>query len=264
VEFDGRLSWRRGFLGGVEGLETGGRLRWIGAVKLREPAPNQRVRFLDVDILPEVGVLWVPQPDVRSRFLPIQVQDADRPSEEADSWLTIGQLTAGYFRQRRQEFRGDVAVRESDFRLDARGLLAGPTLRVGGVRLVQPRVLIRGALYGGGEHLLLLGVGLERSWRFGRDVSLRLQQFSHWRSGDSRFLFDEVEIRNEWRPLVEIRSGLNTFAWIARYDADRSAFFDQEFSVARVLHCLEPRLSYRTRRRQISLDVRIVGLQRGE
>jgi hypothetical protein len=261
LQFDGKLAVKRGFLGGVQGLQSRGTLRWIAGLEVRQQAPNQRVRFLEADRLPEVGLLWVPQAGVRSRFLPIQVQDVDRPAEDEVSWLTMGQLTLGYFRQRRQEFRGDVAVRENDVRLDGRLIFAGPALRVGGVRLAEPRLLARGALYGSGDHLLLLGVGLERSWKIGRDVSLRLERFAHVSTGHSRFLFDEIEIRNEWRPRAEIRSGLNTFSYFARYDADRKAIFDQEFAIARVLHCLEPRISYRVRRRQIGLDVRIVGLQ---
>jgi hypothetical protein len=149
-------------------------------------------------------------------------------------------------------------------RLDARFLLAGPVLRVGTLRLAQPRVLARGALYSGGDHLTLLGVGLERSWQVGRDVSIRLERFSHWETGDSRFLFDAVEIRSEWRPRVTVRSGLNTFSWLARYDEDRETIFDQEFGFARVLHCLEPRITYGVRRRQFGLEIRIVGPRRGE
>jgi hypothetical protein len=261
VQFDGKLAMKRGFLGGVQGLQSKGTLRWIAGLDVRQQAPNQRVRFLEVDRLPEAGVLWAPQAGVRSRFLPIQVQNVDRPAEDEVSWLMLGQVTLGYFRQRRQEFRGDVAVRENEVRLDGRLLFAGPALRVGGVRLAEPRVLARGALYGGGNHLLLLGVGLERSWKLGRDLSVRLERFAHVSTGRSPFLFDEIEIRNEWRPHAEIRSGLNTFSYFARYDADRKSIFDQEFAVARVLHCLEPRISYRVRSQQIGLDIRIVGLQ---
>ena len=35
-------------------------------------------------------------------------------------------------------------------------------------------------------------------------------------------------------------------------------------SVARVLHCLEPRLIYHTRRRQISIEINIPGLRQVE
>jgi hypothetical protein len=146
-------------------------------------------------------------------------------------------------------------------RLDGRLVLAGPTLRIGGVRLADPRLLVRGAVYGGGEQMGLLGVGLGDAWKVGRDVTLRLERYAHRTAGHSPFLFDEVEIRDEWRPAVVIHSGLSTFSWYARFDADRKAFYDQEFAVAHVLHCLEPRLSFGVRRKQIGLEIRIVGLQ---
>jgi hypothetical protein len=50
-------------------------------------------------------------------------------------------------------------------------------------------------------------------------------------------------------------------SWLGRLDLDRGQLFDQEYGIARVLHCVEPRLSYRTRRRQINLELRIVGLE---
>jgi hypothetical protein len=261
VLFDGRLALRRGFLGGVEGWENGKRRRWIGAVAIKEQAPNQRVRFLEVDRLPEVGLLWAPTPETRSRFLPIQVQDED-PLPRDEPWLRMAQITLGYFRQRKEEFRGDIAVEERGLRLDGRALFSGPSIPVGGIRVLAPRVLARAAVYSGGDYLLLLGLGAEISGRIGRDVTLRLERFTHWQGGESRFLFDAVEIRDEWRPHVAIRSGLSTFTWTARYDARDGFLFDQEFGVARVLHCLEPRLTYRVRRRQVGLEIRIVGLQR--
>jgi hypothetical protein len=262
--FDGKLSLRRGFLGGVEGYENRGQLRKLGAVEVRVPAPNQRVRFLEIDRLPELGLLWVRQPEVRSEFLPIQVQDVRPASPDTEGWRTLGQVTLGYFRQRSEEFRGDVAEEDHGFRLDGRLLFAGPPVRAGGIHLGNPRLLVRGALYEGGDRLGVLGFGWEVGGALGRDVTFRLEQFSHWQTGRSRFLFDEVEIVHEWRPRVQIRNGLNTFTWLLRYDADRQEIFDQEFGIARVLHCIEPRLTYRTRRQQIGFELRVVALQRAE
>src|SRR5204863_7253550 len=61
VTFDGRVALKRGLLGGLEGLQSHGQFRWIGALKVREQAPNQRVRYLEMDRLPEMGLLWTPQ-----------------------------------------------------------------------------------------------------------------------------------------------------------------------------------------------------------
>jgi hypothetical protein len=261
VTFDGRLALKRGLMGSVEGLQTRRRLRWIGAVGVREQAPNQRVRYLDMDRLPELGLLWTPKVELPSRFLPHQVQDVSVDSEDQDAWQMLGQFTVGYFRQHQQRFRGDVATSESDLRFDARFMAAGPALRIGNLRIARPRALARSAYYAGGDHLTLLGFGLEHSWKLGRHASLRLERFGHWQQGESRFFFDRTEIRNEWRPSLRIRSGLNTFTWFARYDADRHATFDQEFGIARVLHCFEPRLVYHTRRRQLTVQIAIPGLR---
>jgi hypothetical protein len=45
-----------------------------------------------------------------------------------------------------------------------------------------------------------------------------------------------------------------------RYDLDRSQLFDAEFSIGRVIRCIEPRLVYSHRMEQIRLEINLVGL----
>lgn len=303
LDLDARLSLRRGFTGGLEAAAPAGkRFQLIGALKIREDAPNQRARFLEVDRLPEAGVLWVsPGPDEgrgrraagRGQRAEGRGQDdrAERgetvpaapPAEAGEQpafrslrqvgsdvahqpgllrppargrWYLRAQSTLGYFRQHPDE---DVPE-QSGSRLDFRATGARSGLRLLGVSLPVVQLFVRHSLYDGGDAYTVMGVAAGQDWRLGRHWSSRLRAFLHTTSGRTPFEFDLVEVRNELQPGVTYAVGGTTLSWLGRLDLDRRELFDQEIAVARVFHCLEPRISYRTRRRQIGLDVRIVGL----
>jgi hypothetical protein len=298
VDFDGLLSARRGLTGGFDAAAPAGtELQLIGALKYRDIAPNQRTLFLEVDRLPEVGVLWVsppPPPRARRRRSPrARVSQAMAPSSNQESaaapepgfrplsqvgedvehqpgllrppqpgrWYVRAQATVGYFHQRESTVFGGQAESLYHGRLDLRATASRSGLRIAGLSLPVLQLFARHSLYDDRSSYNVFGVAARQEWRVTEHWSSALQAFLHQTGGQTPFHFDQVEIRTELQPGLSYQARGTTLGWIGRLDLDRGQFFDQEYSIARVFHCLEPRLSYHTRRSQITLDVRIVGLE---
>jgi hypothetical protein len=268
LDLNTTVAFRRGLLGGIEATCPGSPA-FIAAATFREDAPSQRIRFLEVSRLPEVGVaISSPARARRPRRVPTQAQSVrsetdptDRTEQTSRRWEWAAQGTIGYFRQRR-----DFGPREERFdrdggRLDLRALAARRNVRLGPIRLSSVGLLARVSWYHTGERFSLLGVATGDSWRLGKNVNLSLRRFMHVTEGSTPFRFDSPDLRNEWRPGIGLTLGKTSLAWEGRYDENRGGFFDQEFVLARKVHCLEPRVSYRTRRRQWGLDIRIIGLR---
>jgi lipopolysaccharide export system protein LptA len=319
VDLDTRLSVHRGLTGGFEAATPLGRsLQLIGALKYRDEAPNQRTRFLEVDRLPEVGVLWVsPAPRVRGQaaadqvlaggqaggasggggpttvpapaqeparrpietagtttnqgaapFRPLRQVGADvahqpgllRPAEKG-RWYLRAQTTLGFFHQREGSAIGGPVEGLSRVRLDFRATGTRSGLRVAGLTLPVLQFFLRHSIYDDGNGFTVLGLAARQDWRLGPRWSTGLRIFEHQTTGVTPFRFDRVEIRTELQPNLSYTAGGTTLSWLGRMDVDRRQLFDQEYAIARVFHCLEPRFSYHTRRRQFGLDIRIVGLE---
>ena len=299
LDVDPRLSVRRAITGGFDvAAPAGPALQLIGALKYRDEAPNQRTRFLEVDRLPEVGVLWVspspaPRPrrrrSVRARRPPAATrpeqpgpppappEPAFRPLSEVGSdvahqpgllrppesgrWYGRAQATLGYFHQREGLAATGPALSLSHARLDLRATASRAGLRIAGLPLPVLQLFVRQALYDDGHAFNVFGLAARQEWHLGMHWSTGLHAFLHQTSEQTPFRFDQVEIRTELQPALSYTAGGTTLSWLGRMDVDRSQLFDQEYSIARVFDCLEPRLSYHARRRQITLDVRIVGLE---
>jgi len=246
-----------GFLAG-----TAGRTQFVGALFYRDDADNQRSRFLQVSRLPEVGVVWRPNDRAApGRFLPHQVGGVGFPNflERSRSWRLAAELSAGFFRQHRGEDNRAEGDSRNGSRLKAQAQAVLPLLKLGPVSLNGLRLMVRQNVYDTGEAFSVFGTGIGKhfrtgNWRFGVD---RLDQFT---AGTTPFLFDDVELRQEWRPRVEYHTRNFNFSYFARVRGERGGLYDQVFAVSKLFHCIEPRLTYRARRNQISLEVRIAGL----
>jgi hypothetical protein len=244
------------------GVATRGQVQWVGALSYQEDAPNQRSRFLEVHRLPEVGLVWRnrrerPRP---GGFLPFGVGDPGEEGNADRGWRLGAHLTAGYFIQEDGEGRDveDSGDREGS-RLQAQVSAWKPDLQLGPIRLDSARVLLRQSLYDTGDTYFAAGLGLRKEWRLAQGLEFRLQRLDYVTGGDTPFAFDEVELRHEWRPGVELRRGDWNVGYFARVK-DNGGLYDQLFAVSKRMHCLEPRLSYSTRRQQFMFDLRIEGL----
>ena len=72
-------------------------------------------------------------------------------------------------------------------------------------------------------------------------------------------MFDDLELRHEWRPKLAFRTPGFDFTYYTRI-SEGGEIFDQVFEVSKLLHCIRPTLSYRARRNEVFLEIRIPGL----
>jgi lipopolysaccharide export system protein LptA len=268
VDMTAAIAFERGVLGGAEAIWPG----WptlFAAVTYREESPSQRIRFLEVNRLPEVGVaISSPARQRRPRRVPTQVQNvrAQRISLEGEErglpgWEWAAQATIGYYQQRHPVSPRDELLDRDGSRFDVRALLARRSLPLGPTRLDSVGFLARASWYNTGEQFTLFGFEVGDAWQLGRHTRFALRRYAHLTDGSTPFRFDAPDLRNEWRPTVNVALGPYALGWMGRYDENRGAFFDQEFAFARRVHCLQPRFTYRTRRRELGFEIRIVGLQ---
>jgi lipopolysaccharide export system protein LptA len=265
LDLDGAYAFRRGFLGGAHVTRPGSPALTF-ALTAREEAPNQRIRFLEVDRLPELGVTFSSQPRPRRpREVPTSAQRVRVGMEQPDGprWEWAVQATAGNYHQRPGPGSDDPELNVSGSRLDLRAALARRKLRLGPLDVGTLRLLARTSWYDTGDHFSLFGLGLGHRWSVRRNLGLSLEYFANVTDGRSPFQFDFPEIRDELRPGVQLRFGGTALEWEGRYDLGADEFFDHEFALAHTFHCLRPRFTYRTRRRQIGFDLQVIGLQTG-
>lgn len=262
VDAQAQLNAVREPSGGIR-AGTAGKLQAVGALFYRDTAENQRIRQLQVSRLPEVGLLWseneLPRP---GRFLAHQVANIRRPKalDISRDWIWQGQLSTGFFRQHRGDLiRGQDSVSKTGARLLTQGQGILPTLQLGPASLNDLRLMVRQNVYDDGHTFSVFGTGIGKRFHLGK-FTLGVQRFDQWTVGSTPFLFDDIELREEWRPSLGFRSRDFGFFYTARIRGQQGGLYDQIFSVTRRMHCLVPRFTYRARRRLFMVEVSIPGL----
>lgn len=259
-----RLNMLREPSAGLE-FATPGSTQWVASLFYRDQAENQRGRFMQVSRLPQVGVVWANRRSVAlpGRFLPHQVSNVRRPDylKYSRQWFLAAELTAGYFQQYRgDDLRRDDGESKSGGRLMAQAQALLPNVQlVKGIGLNDLRIMARQSYYDSGQAHFVLGTGIGKEFRSG-NWRVGIDRFDQFSSGTTPFLFDDIELRREWRPRLEFKSTNFNFSYYARLRPDRGGVFDQVFEVSKVFHCIEPRLRYGVRRQEIGLDIRLPGL----
>lgn len=262
IDADAQLNTMREPSGGIM-TSTAGTFQLRTTAYFRDTAENQRVRFLQVTRLPEIGIVWSPNGGpAPGQFLPHQVGGVRYPRalNVSRDWRLAAELSAGYFRQH----RGDRVI-DSDSRskwgarvkAQAQGVL--PQVDLGPLRLNDLRLLARHTLYDTGDAFTVLGTGIGKRVRFG-NLQLGIQRLDQFTTGSTPFMFDDVELRQEWRPRLEYTTPGFNFLYVARIRANNGGLYDQTFSISRLFHCIEPRFTYRVRRGDFFFEIRIPGL----
>lgn len=243
---------------------TPGKLQWVGSLFYRDIAENQRIPLLQVSRLPEVGVVWSPRRGVPrpGQFLAHQIPNVRAPRALefiSPDWFVSAQATAGYFRQHHgDDVRGGKTESKNGARAALQAQAVKPVMKLGPVTLNDVRFMARGSVYDTGDRFGLIGTGIGKRYKLGR-WELKLRRFDQWTAGRTPFMFDDVELRQEWRPQVEYRSREFSFSYAARL-RNGGGLYDQIISVSKLFHCIEPRLTYRVRRNLLMVEVRLPGL----
>ncbi|MGV3721394.1 MAG: hypothetical protein ACO1SX_10845 [Actinomycetota bacterium] len=261
LDADYQINTFREPSGGVR-ASTNGRIQLRATAYYRDLAENQRVRFLQVSRLPEVGLVWSPnQGPSPGNFLPHQVGAVRYPRQldVSTKWRIAAEVSGGYFRQH----RGDRILEEDSrskwgarVKAQAQGVL--PQADLGPIRLNDLRFMARQTFYDSGDAFTVLGTGIGKRVKF-KNLQLGIMRLDQYTSGSTPFLFDDVELRQEWRPRLEYNTPGFNFTYMARIRRD-GGLYDQVFSVSKLFHCIEPRFTYRTRNADFFFEIRIPGL----
>jgi hypothetical protein len=244
-------------------VATPGRLQGVGTLFYRDSADNQRSRHLQVSRLPEVGLVWTNYPAARpGRFLANQISNVSYPGYLSVSrdWMFSGQISGGYFRQHHgtSTTQPDGASKNGA-RLGIQAQAVQPTVQLGPIRLNDFRLMARQNVYDSGDGYAVLGTGIGKRYRFG-NWRLSIHRFDQFTVGHTPFLVDDVDLNEEWRPRLAFETRGFSFSYYARLSGQRFNPYDQVFSISKVFHCLEPRITYRVRNQQIGFELRILGL----
>jgi hypothetical protein len=262
LDAEAQINTRRPPFGGLR-FSTTGSLQTVAALYYRDYAENQRARHLQVSRLPEVGLIWgrqgLPRP---GKFLPHQISSVSaRPSEGSPTrWQFQAQASAGFFLQHHgdRQRRGDGADK-SGGRLTLQGQAVLPQVSLGPARLDGLRFMLRQHLYGTGDSYAVFGAGVGKHYRFG-PWTVGISRFSQMTNGSTPFLFDDVELRQEWRPTAEYRTRRWHLAYTGRINASTGRLYNHLFTISTLFHCIEPEITYQTRHHRIEIQFRIPGL----
>lgn len=261
LDADVRINTFREPQGGIMAA-TPGAGQFRGTLFYRDVAENQRVRFLQVSRLPEVGYVWSPGNTPRpGQFLPHQIGAVRYPDELSVStaWRLAAEASAGYFRQHRGDrLVGPDSESKSGGRIKLQVQGVQPTVNLGPLQLNDLRFMARQTLYDTGDAFTAFGTGIGKRFRY-KNLRFGVQRLDMFSMGTTPFLFDDVELRQEWRPRIEYTTPGFNASYIARLRGQDGRLYDQIFSVSKLFHCLEPRFTYRVRRSEFFLELRIPG-----
>ena len=203
-------------------------------VHVKEEAEGREPRRVLVNRLPEVGFML--DNESRSRWT---------------RWVR-GEASFGYIEQRGPRRR---ATRAQLY------LMAQPIpIREWGRWRLNARPGLRLAAYGTGDSYrdLSAEVAVTRRWDARRNVRAGFAR--HFIGGRTPFTFDEALIPTELFSTVNWSFGPWGVGASIRYDAGRGELFDAKFGIGHVIRCIEPRIVYSHRLRQVRLEVNLVGL----
>lgn len=242
---------------------TPGRVQVTGSVYYRDNSQNRSVRNMQVSRLPEIGLVWSGRERPRpGQLLTHQIYGVgySETLENSTRWITLAEASAGYYRQHHGDrVRGSDSMSKNGgrARLQVQGVL--PKVDLGRASLNGLRLLARQTFYDNGEKLMVLGTGIGKQVRTGKWI-FRADRFDQWTFGSTPFLFDDLELAREWRPKVEYQTPIWSISYTLRLHGVTGNVFDQWFSISKLHHCLQPRITYRTRQSQFLFEIRIPGI----
>lgn len=122
----------------------------------------------------------------------------------------------------------------------------------------SPGIAARYSHYGTGQDYASLGLRLAVARRLGAEKYVSLAYIRNSTSGSTPFSFDQVELREELAGKIGFPLGNSKIELGGRYDLHKGGFFDTEVSVAHRLHCVEPKVTWRSRFNEFSLGLGLV------
>ncbi|MHB0912015.1 MAG: hypothetical protein ACYC2Y_01040 [Armatimonadota bacterium] len=209
--------------------------------------------YLLVSRLPEVGVRFTSEPRLEGSREPLnlfsgsfeKVSDG-KPKIEWAAEASIGRFA---------EEPTDV----SENRLDARVTAWLTPIPIGKRTCISPGVVFSTSRYGDSSYDVL-GFRVTLARQFAENLYGELSFAERRTSGETPFDFDRVELSRELSGRVQFPVGDFLIGVGGRYDLRGGEFFDAEYSLGKTFHCLQPEISWRKREKELSFNLKLVGM----
>lgn len=257
-QFGARVSTKQVFQGGLDYERIAGRPIFIRA-GYREPYYGGVKSDTLLTRMPEVGIRIGSKNAYEAYSASRESLDLARgftdprrlSSPDFRGMNIIGEIGVGKF----VENPGSISSKRLDTRLEA---WMNP-MPIAQKTVLSPGISARFSHYDTGEDYSAIGFRLGVGQMFGSQSYGSLTYFANSIHGSTPFEFDRVELSNELAGKVGFPVGSFFLEVGGRYDLSGGRLYDSEISIAKTLHCLEPKLTWRNRFQQISMDVRVLG-----
>jgi len=254
---DVRLSTRQALQGGVLYDRLAGR-PMFARLTYRQPFYGGGRPDLLVSRLPEVGVRLCSGGAAESYALlrsPLDLSGATispmPPVKRGRRLNVVTEVGVGRFTEEPD--------RISSNRAELRAVAWLEPVAIGSRTLFSPGVSARLSHYETGQAYNALSLRLAVARQLGPDSFVSLSYITNSVHGGTPFQFDRVELREEVAGKIRFPLGDLTLELGGRYDVRNPGLFDTEISVAQKFHCLEPKITWRSRFKEFSLGIGLVG-----
>jgi hypothetical protein len=123
----------------------------------------------------------------------------------------------------------------------------------------MPGILGRTSFYDNGDSYTTGGTSLALARSFGPRSFASLTYLGQSVGGATPFTFDRLAISNEIAARLIFPSGDLSFDIATRYDLSTQSIYDFQISVSKPLHCLQPKITWKNRFKEIGFEVGLVG-----
>lgn len=176
---------------------------------------------------------------------PLEVAKDNRPLN------VVTEIGFGKF----SEFPPDVTSERADLRAVA---WLDP-IPIGSKTFISPGISGRLSYYSTSDDLNDLSFRLTAAHKLGTDSYASLTYITRSIRGSTPFEFDAVELRKELNGRLRLPLGALTLELGGRYNLDNDKLFDTEISIAKRVHCIEPKITWHDRFDEFSIGVGLVG-----
>ncbi|MDI6829315.1 MAG: hypothetical protein QME62_12610 [Armatimonadota bacterium] len=231
--FNANLTYRQPFYGGLRSDLLVSRL------------PEIAYYFFSAGM--EEQVVNTARPDIMLR----QLLSPDTPIHEERKLSFVGQVGIGRFIEEPNHIKAT--------RFDVRGIMYLKPQTVDSYTSLSPAISLRHSFYDDGKSYTDIGFRLAAMRKMGQDSYVSAAYINHAIGGSTPFRFDPVEIPHELAVMLGFPVGTLKLEFGGRYDFSFGTLFDWEISIAKIIHCVEPKIRWRNRFKEISLDISLTG-----
>lgn len=255
---DVRLSTKHFFQGGLLYDRIAGK-PVFARLTYRQSFFSTTDRFLMVSRLPEVGMRFASSDMQENMLLSRDALDSPRGTfspldsmDKSGKLNIISEVGIGRFKE--------YPTRTNFIRAEARSVAwLNPIPVIDDKTFISPGASVRFSHYGNGDNYSSLGARLAVARKLGNDTYVSLTYTTHAVSGKTPFEFDRVELPTELTGKIGFSVKGYKLAVGARYDPRTDTIFDSDYSISKVFHCVEPKITWKRQFNDLSFDIGIVG-----